>query len=339
MLQADNDGEGGDPRAARARAAGSCRQRGRLRRCLDRARPVRRGAALRRRRDHAGHLGAVGGRGARGRARRSSRASSRSRSRSCVGLFLIQRRGTGRVGRVFGPVMLVWFVVLALLGIGGIVRAPARAARPRSAARRRASSPSTGARRLLVLGAVVLSLTGGEALYADMGHFGRRPIRVGVVLRRDAGAGAQLLRPGRARAARPEAAENPFFLLAPDWALQLPLVVLATVRDRDRLAGAHLGRVLADQAGGAARLPAAHADRAHVRNAARARSTSPSSTGALLLAGASALVIGFGSSTNLAAAYGIAVATRWRSRPSACCWWRACAGTGRCGGSRWCSCR
>ncbi|HET9023352.1 MAG TPA: KUP/HAK/KT family potassium transporter, partial [Burkholderiaceae bacterium] len=94
-----------------------------------------------------------------------------------LGLFIAQRHGTGKVGRVFGPVMMVWFAVLALLGIGGIVRNPGvlEAIDPLIAARFAVAHPAL---TLAVMAAVFLSLTGGEALYADMGHFGRRPIRV-----------------------------------------------------------------------------------------------------------------------------------------------------------------
>ena len=143
-----------------------------------------------------------------------------------LGLFLAQRHGTGKVGRVFGPVMLVWFAVLALLGIGGIVRNPGvlEALDPLLAARYAVEHPAL---TLGVMAAVFLSLTGGEALYADMGHFGRRPIRVAwfwivmpALMLNYFGQGALVL-------LDPKAAENPFFLLAPD-ALQLPLVVIAT---------------------------------------------------------------------------------------------------------------
>ncbi len=144
-----------------------------------------------------------------------------------VGLFLIQRRGTAGIGAVFGPVMLLWFVTLA------------GSASPGSCATRaswRPSPPSTrsrffvrnGVHGFLVLGAVFLVVTGGEALYADMGHFGRRPIRLAwfglvlpALLLNYFGQGALLLHD-------PAAAENPFYRLAPAWALY-PLVVLATL--------------------------------------------------------------------------------------------------------------
>ena len=139
----------------------------------------------------------------------------------------MQRRGTALVGGLFGPVMAVWFVVIGLLGLRRSLRNPAILL---------ALDPSYGIRLLIghplegfvLLGAVVLAVTGAEALYADMGHFGRRPIRIDwlafvlpALLLNYFGQGALLL-------AKPEALENPFYLLAPDWALY-PLVVLATV--------------------------------------------------------------------------------------------------------------
>jgi len=141
-----------------------------------------------------------------------------------VALFFFQRRGTAKVGAVFGPVMFLWFLVLAVLGLRGILLAPKVLA---------ALNPLYGFRFLLenrgagflALGAVFLVVTGGEALYADMGHFGRRPIRLTwfslvfpALLLNYFGQGALLIR-------HPEHVENPFFLLAPPWAV-LPLVVL-----------------------------------------------------------------------------------------------------------------
>src|SRR5688572_25946238 len=141
-----------------------------------------------------------------------------------VGLFVIQKFGTHRVGRLFGPIMVVWFVTLAALGVTWIVRAPAvlGAFDPRYAVRFFGDNGLTG---FAVLGAVFLVVTGGEALYADMGHFGKHPIRVawfafvlpGLVLNY-LGQGALLL--------IDPSTDHPFFLLAPSWAL-LPLVLLA----------------------------------------------------------------------------------------------------------------
>jgi KUP system potassium uptake protein len=142
-------------------------------------------------------------------------------------LFSAQARGTASIGRVFGPVMLVWFVVIAVLGLCGVVRRPevVWAIDPLHALR---FAIAHGLHTFVVLGGVFLALTGGEALYADMGHFGRRPIRsswYGVVLPAlllcYAGQTALLLE-------NPGLQGNPFFQLAPHWAV-VPLVVLATL--------------------------------------------------------------------------------------------------------------
>ncbi len=144
-----------------------------------------------------------------------------------VGLFALQYRGTGSVGRLFGPVMVVWFVVIGLLGVINIFAAPAilQAFNPLAAVRFAIASPVT---LFIVLGGVFLALTGGEALYADMGHVGRRAIRqawFGLVLPALVlnyfGQGARVL-------ADPHAIESPFYSLAPAWAL-VPLVVLAAL--------------------------------------------------------------------------------------------------------------
>jgi len=144
-----------------------------------------------------------------------------------VGLFLIQKHGTARIGILFGPVMVLWFSMLGLLGIKGIVARPEvlQAVNPWWAFNFFVAHPDIG---ITILGAVVLALTGAEALYADMGHFGRKPIvrawfslvLPGLVLNYF-GQGALLLE-------NPEAARNPFYLLAPAWAL-LPMIALATL--------------------------------------------------------------------------------------------------------------
>src|SRR6516164_1702209 len=145
-----------------------------------------------------------------------------------VAVFLVQRKGTEFVGSIFGPVMLVWFVAIALLGVGGILQSPGILA---------AVSPHHAVLYLVhagpgiafaVLGAAFLALTGAEAMYADMGHFGRLPIQLGwfaivapALMLNYFGQGGLLL-------ATPEAAENPFYLLAPRWA-HYPMVAFATV--------------------------------------------------------------------------------------------------------------
>jgi len=218
-------------------------------------------------------------------------------------LFLFQKRGTASVGAVFGPLMLVWFACLALIGLRGIVRAPEILA---------ALSPHFAGRfflahrlhALLVLGGVVLVVTGAEALYADMGHFGRRPIRLAwfgvalpALLLDYFGQGAVLLRD-------PAAAANPFYLAAPGWALY-PLVAIAT-----------LAAVVASQAliSGAFSLThqAVHLGYCplvtirHTSHAAFGQIYIPV-VNWLLGAACVALVVGFRSSGALAAAYGIAV--------------------------------
>jgi KUP system potassium uptake protein len=142
-------------------------------------------------------------------------------------LFVIQRRGTAGIGALFGPVMILWFLVLAVLGVLWTLRYPAvlGSVNPWHAVRFFLENRWRG---FLVLGSVFLVVTGGEALYADMGHFGRRPIRLAwftvvmpALTLNYFGQGALLL-------AQPEAVKNPFYMMAPDWAL-LPLVVLATM--------------------------------------------------------------------------------------------------------------
>jgi len=220
-----------------------------------------------------------------------------------VGLFLIQSGGTARIGQFFGPIMLVWFTVLALLGITNAIQTPAvfGAINPFYAIQFFADNGWPG---FLILGTVFLVVTGGEALYADMGHFGRPPIRLAwVVLVLPAlmlnyfGQGALLLR-------EPEAAENVFYLLAPSWALY-PLVGLATlatiIASQALISGAFSITMQAEHLGFLPRLQIVH--------------TSPTSFGQiyipfvnwLLMIACILVVIGFRTSSNLAAAYGIAV--------------------------------
>jgi len=220
-----------------------------------------------------------------------------------AGLFVIQRHGTASVGRLFGPVMVLWFATLAVLGVSNIAAEPGvlRALNPVWAVQFFVTNPGIG---FFSLGSVVLVLTGGEALYADMGHFGRRPIQVawfGMVLPallvNYFGQGALLL-------SNPAAIENPFYLLAPGWALY-PLVALATaatvIASQAVISGAFSLTLQAMQLGYLPRFQVRH--------------TSESEMGQiylpainwLLLASVIALVLGFKSSSNIAAAYGIAV--------------------------------
>jgi KUP system potassium uptake protein len=220
-------------------------------------------------------------------------------------LFAIQRRGTERVGRVFGPIMLLWFAVLAVLGIGGIVRHPAvlAAVDPLHAVRFFALNGRTG---FLVLGAVFLVVTGGEALYADVGHFGTRPIRLawftvvlpGLLLNYF-GQGALIL-------ARPAEALHPFYHLAPAWATY-PLVGLATVAtviaSQAIISGAFSLTRQAVQLGESPRLTIEQTSADEI-----GQIYIPAVNWALMLA-TIALVLGFRTSSRLAAAYGVAVVT------------------------------
>ncbi len=220
-----------------------------------------------------------------------------------IGLFLFQSGGTARVGKIFGPIMVVWFGVIAILGVAQIVRAPGvlAAINPVYGLR---FFEGQGLRGFLVLGSVVLVVTGGEALYADMGHFGRRPIRYAwfalvypALLLNYFGQGALLLQ-------TPSASEHPFFNLAPGWAL-IPLVLLSTVAtviaSQAVISGAFSLTLQAIQLGFCPRL--------------RVRHTSEHEFGQVyvpavnwaLLASCVLLILTFRSSTNLAAAYGIAV--------------------------------
>ncbi len=220
-----------------------------------------------------------------------------------VALFLLQSRGTGRVGALFGPVVVVWFAVLAALGVAGIARAPSvlAAVVPWHAVRFFAENGGHG---FAVLAAVFLVVTGGEALYANLGHFGRRPIRLGwfglalpALLLNYFGQGALLL-------ADPGAAASPFYRLAPGWAL-LPLVGLATVAtviaSQAMISGAFSLTHQAIQLGFSPRLPVRHT------SAQEGGQVFVGPVNGMLMLAACALVVGFGSSSNLAAAYGMAV--------------------------------
>ena len=220
-----------------------------------------------------------------------------------IGLFAIQRHGTGNMGKMFGPVTFIWFVTITILGVRGIIEDPTVFA---------ALNPLHGIRFLLhagqmgffVLGAVVLAITGGEALYADMGHFGRKPIRLAwyglvcpALVINYFGQGAWLL-------SHPTAKENPFYNLTPSWALY-PMVVIATsaavIASQALISGAYSLTMQAIQLGYCPRMRIDHTS-----SETRGQIYMPQLNWALMLA-CIALVLGFKSSSNLAAAYGVAV--------------------------------
>jgi KUP system potassium uptake protein len=220
-----------------------------------------------------------------------------------VVLFMFQKYGTHRVGRLFGPIMVVWFVTIAGLGISWIVREPGviGAINPIHAVR---YFQAHGVPGIAVLGAVFLAVTGGEALYADMGHFGKTPIRIAwfalvlpALMLNYFGQGALLLLNG-------DAARQPFFLLAPSWAL-FPLVGLATaaaiIASQALISGAFSLTQQAIQLGYAPRL-----DIEHTSSHEMGQVYVPQVNWALMIS-TILIVIGFGSSSALAAAYGIAV--------------------------------
>ena len=220
-----------------------------------------------------------------------------------IGLFLIQRHGTAGVGLIFGPIVLVWFLTLAVLGVLSIVREPGvfAALNPLYAFQ---FFVRNGVAGYLVLGAVFLAATGGEALYADLGHFGERPIQIDwfwivapSLLLNYFGQGALLLR-------EPGAADNPFYRLAPAWAL-VPLVILAAmatvIASQAVISGVFSLMRQTIQLDYAPRMEIVH--------------TSPSEMGQIyvpfanwsLMVATICLVLGFRTSSNLAAAYGVAV--------------------------------
>ena len=220
-----------------------------------------------------------------------------------IGLFAIQSRGTAAMGKLFGPVMIVYFIVLAVLGAIGISQAPEVlwALSPHYALNFFLIDPGLA---FLALGSVVLAVTGAEALYADMGHFGRKAIMVSwlyvafpCLLINYLGQSALLLH-------NPAAAENPFFLLAPEWA-RLPLVILATlatvIASQAVISGAYSVSQQAVQLGFLPRIRILHTSAK-----AAGQIYVPFVNWALLIF-VVLLVLGFESSSNLAAAYGIAV--------------------------------
>lgn len=222
-----------------------------------------------------------------------------------IALFSVQRTGTAKVGAIFGPVMIVWFTVLAVLGAGHVIGNPGilGAMNPLHAIDFVVGHPRAA---FLALGSIFLVVTGSEALYADMGHFGRRPIRLGwyvvvlpALLLNYFGQGAMLI-------ADPTAIDNPFFRMPPGWAV-LPLVILAmlatVIASQALISGAYSLTMQAVQLGYLPRLRIDH--------------TSPREFGQIYIASINwalmvlciGLVVAFRTSGNLAAAYGVAVTT------------------------------
>lgn len=222
-----------------------------------------------------------------------------------IGLFVVQRRGTAGIGAVFGPVMLVWFSTLTLLGVGQLVQNPSVlvALSPHHAVTFFARNGLIG---LLVLGSVFLVVTGGEALYADMGHFGKGPIRRMFLLAVLPALMINYLGQGALVLSHPEALEHPFFLMAPGWALY-PLVALTTIAtviaSQAVITGAFSLTRQAIQLGYLPRLKIDHTSDEHI-----GQIYLPAVNWALMLA-CIGLVIGFQSSSRLASAYGVAVTT------------------------------
>lgn len=220
-----------------------------------------------------------------------------------VALFVVQRRGTGGIGRWFGPICVVWFATIAVLGLAAMSRAPQVLA---------ALNPLPGASLLLhhpkiapaILGSVFLTVTGAEALYADMGHFGRKPIQWTWVALVFPCLIANYLGQGALVLSNPGTVDNPFFHLAPAW-FQLPLVGLATaatvIASQAVISGAFSMTQQAVQLGLLPRLTLKPTSEAHV-----GQIYAPQINWILLL-GVAALVLGFRSSDGLASAYGVSV--------------------------------
>ncbi len=220
-----------------------------------------------------------------------------------IGLFWVQKHGTARIGAMFGPVMVIWFSVLAVMGIWQISHDPRvlLAVLPTHAVRFFLTNHVTG---FLVLGSVFLVVTGGEALYADMGHFGIKPIRIAwftfvfpSLLLNYFGQGAFLLH-------TPQGADEPFFKMAPQWSIY-PLVILATmasvIASQAVISGAYSLTRQAVQLGYLPRIKIVHTSEREIGQ------IYISSINWALMFAAIGLVLAFRASTNLAAAYGVAV--------------------------------
>ncbi|MEA2431326.1 MAG: system potassium uptake protein, partial [Thermoleophilaceae bacterium] len=218
-------------------------------------------------------------------------------------LFTIQRFGTGAVGRFFGPVMGLWFGVLAIAGLGQVIDSPAilKALSPSYAVGFFLDHPGTA---FIALGSVVLAVTGAEALYADMGHFGHSPIRRAWFMFVFPALTLNYLGQGSLILSSQSAIDNPFFLLFPHWA-RIPMVLLATVAtviaSQAVISGAFSVTRQAVQLGFLPRMTIRHTSREE-----EGQVYAPG-INAILFAAVIALVVGFGSSQSLASAYGIAV--------------------------------
>jgi KUP system potassium uptake protein len=220
-----------------------------------------------------------------------------------VCIFAIQRRGTAGIGAIFGPVMVLWFIVLAVLGVRGVIAEPSvlKSLNPIYAIRFFAENRWLG---FLALGSVALVITGGEALYADMGHFGRRPIRIAwfilvlpALMLNYWGQGALILHD-------PSAVANPFYHLAPNW-FDFPLVILSTaaaiIASQAVISGAFSITRQAVQLGYCPRVDIIHTSKEEIGQ------IYIPGVNWLMMFGTLGLVLGFRESSDLAAAYGIAV--------------------------------
>ena len=220
-----------------------------------------------------------------------------------TGLFVIQRFGTHVIGRIFGPVMILWFGALAVAGIGRLVHHPAilRSLSPHYALDFIVQAPGIA---FIALGSVVLAVTGAEALYADMGHFGRPPIRRAWFFIVFPALTLNYMGQGSLILDDPSAIENPFYLLIPEWS-RVPMVVLATlatlIASQAVISGAFSVTRQAVQLGFLPRLQIRHTSEDEIGQV-----YVPAVNWGLFVA-VLALVIGFGSSAKLATAYGIAV--------------------------------
>jgi KUP system potassium uptake protein len=220
-----------------------------------------------------------------------------------AGLFFVQRWGTGAVSAFFGPVMVVWFLTVGVLGLLHIGDDPSilRAISPTYAA---GFVVTNGLASLVVLGSVFLAVTGAEALYADLGHFGKRPIRLAWVSLVWPALTLSYLGQGALVLSDPQAASNPFYLLAPDWFL-LPLVILATlatvIASQAVISGAFSMMKQAVRMGLLPRLEILHTSETQEGQIYLPK------VNLILAVGVIILVLVFGSSSSLAAAYGIAV--------------------------------